>query len=189
LAVSPSLNRLDLIVQGTGGALWHKTFLNGAWSQVWDTPGGSTPTTPSAASDGQVLHLVVRGADNALWYNSLNFTTGSWSNWFSLRGATGLNPALSVDPAGNVHLVVVGTDGSLWHMMKLAGGPWFTTWDHLGGITTNSPALAFIGSTGVVIVRGVDGSVWYNMLASSAWIGWAPMGGIITGNPQLGTLS
>ena len=188
LVPSPSADRMDLIVHGSGTSLWHKAYANGAWSTLWDSPGGETSASPAADSDGAVLHLVVRGLDNGLWYNSLNFTTGSWSSWLSLKGTTGYNPALSGDASGNAHLVVVGTDGSLWHMMKPAGGNWSMAWDHLGGITSNSPALTFGGSMGLVVVRSSDGSVWYNTLTGSVWTGWIAMGGTITGDPQIVTI-
>ena len=139
-------------------------------------------------SDGTTLHVAVQGVDGSVWYNSLPFASSTWSGWVSLRGNTGHNPAFSVDPSGNVHLVVAGGDGSLWHLVKSAGGPWSTNWDYAGGVTMNSPGLAFTGTTGVVVVRSTDGSVWYNTLTGSVWTGWIAMGGTITGDPQIVTI-
>ncbi len=188
LVATPGLNRLDLIVRGVDNGIWHESFTGGAWSQNWDHIGGITAGVPAVESDGTTLHVVVRGADGSVWYNSMPFASGVWSGWVSLQGTTGHNPALSVDLLGNVHLVVTGSDSSVWHLMKSASGSWSTTWGYAGGATMNSPGFAFGGSTGVAIVQSVDGSAWYNTLSGSVWAGWLPMGGTITGTPQITTV-
>src|SRR5439155_324719 len=88
LAASAGLNRLDVVVEGEAGSIWHKAFINGVWSPAWDSPMGITSDVPAVSSDGQTLHVVVRGAGNDLWYNSLNFTTSFWSGWIPLKGTT-----------------------------------------------------------------------------------------------------
>jgi plastocyanin len=188
LVATPSLNRLDLIVRGIDNGTWHKSFTGGAWAQSWDNIGGITAGVPAVASDGTTLHVVVKGPDGSVWYNSMPFSSSAWSGWVSLQGTTSHNPALSIDPSGNVHLVVVGIDGSLWHLVKSVGGSWSTTWNYAGGVTMNSPGFAFSGTTGVALVQSVDGSVWFNTQTSSAWTGWLAMGGTITGDPQVASI-
>jgi hypothetical protein len=183
-----SAGRLDLVVQGTGGSIWHKVFTNGVWSQTWDSLGGSTPSTPAVASDGRMLHVVVRGADNGAWYNALSFTSGLWSGWSSLGGATPTAPSLEVDASGTVHLVVVGLNSGIYHKMKTAAGVWATSWDSPGGFTSNAIALETFGTTLAIMVRGMDGGLWYNSLAGSSWTGWTGLGGTTLSNPSLGAL-
>jgi parallel beta-helix repeat protein len=188
LVASPAGWRLDLIVQGNGNTIWHKSFLNGAWSASWDSPTGSTPSFPAAASDGRTLHLVVRGTDNGAWYNSLNFTSGLWSGWSSLGGATPTAPSLVVGASRAVHLAVVGLDGGIYHKMKTGAGVWALSWDSAGGSTNNSVALGASGTRLAIVVRGIDGGIWYNSLAGSSWRGWTGIGGTTPSTPSLGAL-
>ena len=188
LGASPAGWRLDLMVQGNGNTIWHKSFLNGVWSALWDTPSGSTLSTPAAASDGQMLHVVVRGADNGAWYNSLNFTSGLWSDWSSLGGATPTAPSLTVDASGTVHLVVAGLNSGIYHKMKTAAGVWSPNWDSPGGSTNNAIALEAPGTTLQIMVQGLDGGLWYNSLAGSSWTGWTGLGGTTLSTPSLGAL-
>jgi parallel beta-helix repeat protein len=189
LVASPGGWRLDLMVQGGGSTIWHKSFLNGVWSAAWDTPSGSSLSPPVAGSDGLTLHVVVRGSDNGVWYNSLNFTSGLWSGWSSLGGVTPTLPSLGVDASGTVHLVVMGLNGGIYHKMKTAAGVWTSIWDSAGGSTTNAVALETFGTTLAIMVRGSDGGIWYNSLAGSSWTGWVGLGGATPSFPSLGALS
>jgi hypothetical protein len=182
LVASSSANRLDLLVQGGANVVWHKSYVNGVWSSTWDTPDGTSPSTPAAVSDGSTLHLVIRGSDNGIYYNSLAFNTGSWSGWKSLFGSTMLAPSLAIDSSGTVHLVVVGLNGFVYHMSKPAGGPWSGTWDSPGGSTGLAPAVVVNGSSIEIVVEGTDGRLYSNTLQGSSWQGWNGMGGT-TNNP------
>ncbi|HVH15542.1 MAG TPA: hypothetical protein VNA15_07480 [Candidatus Angelobacter sp.] len=184
LVSSPSLNRLDLVVKGVSDSIWYKSFVNGAWSTRWDTPGGTSPNPAAVVSDGQSLQVVVRGTDDGIWYNKLSLATGSWSGWSALGGATSSTPVLTFDPSGTLHPVVVGTDGGIWHMTKASGGQW-SGWDSAGGTTWNAPTVAALPSGLVVLVRGTDGNVWSDSLSASAWTGWQGLGITTSDSPSM----
>src|SRR2546430_17274075 len=68
VAASPSLNRVDVVVEGVTGAIYHRGLINGGW-WAWDSPaGGITFVTPPGSEDGRPLHLCLRGAGNDPWY-------------------------------------------------------------------------------------------------------------------------
>ncbi|OLD01366.1 MAG: hypothetical protein AUJ07_11465 [Crenarchaeota archaeon 13_1_40CM_3_53_5] len=188
LVVTPSANRLDLLVRGMSSTIYHMALVNGNWSLSWDTPGGVTPDLPAAASEGTTLDLVVRGMDNGLWYNSFNFASGSWSNWQSLGGATLSTPTLAIGASG-LHLVVRGLDNAVWHTTKTIGGPWSAAWDSPGGATGNTVAAVSVGSTLAVMVIGLDNSVYYNALAGSSWSTWTALGAAALAPIELSTLA
>ena len=191
LAASPGLNRLDVVVQGASGAISHRALINGVWSQSWDPApaGGSTADIPAISSDGLSLHLVVRGADNGLWYSALNFTTSVWSSWVSLGGTTGVKPSLATDSTGAVHLFVVGVYGRIFDKTLAPGGVWSTSWDDTGGTTSNPVAVSAQGTNIDIMVSGTNGGIWYNTLAGSVWQKWTSLEGSTSLPPALSTIS
>ena len=82
-ACSWGAGRLDVFVQGTTGALYHKSY-TGSWSG-WQTLGGALTSSPAAAaaSGSSRIDVFVRGSDGALWQKTYN---GGWSGWTSIGG-------------------------------------------------------------------------------------------------------
>ena len=189
LAASPSINRLDVVVQGAAGAISHKTLINGVWSQTWDPLTGITSDIPAVSSDGLTLHMVVRGADNGLWYNALNFTTSLWSGWVSLGGTTGIRPSLAGDSSGTLHLFVVGSNGQIFDKSLAPGVVWSTSWDSPGGAASNQVAITAQGPNIAIMVSGTNGAIWYNTLSGSVWQGWTGLGGSTALAPALSAIS
>jgi len=191
LAASPSLNRLDVVVQGASGTIYHKACINGVWNQTWDSPppGGSSADIPAVSSDGRTLHLVVRGGDNGVYYSALNFTTKVWSNWVSLNGTTGVTPRLAMDSSGTLHLFVVGSDGHIYDKSLPPGGVWSPTWDSPTGTASYPVAVATQGTTVAIMVSGTNGQIWYNTLAGSVWQGWTILEGSTPTEPALASIS
>ncbi|MGZ4862225.1 MAG: hypothetical protein ACXV2E_05530 [Halobacteriota archaeon] len=69
-ACSWGSGRLDLFVQGTDGALWHKAYTGAKWSG-WQSLGGKLTSSPAAASlTSGVFDAFARGTDGALWETS-----------------------------------------------------------------------------------------------------------------------
>jgi len=189
LATTPSLNRLDVVVQGGSGTIYHRALINGIW-QAWDAPaGGNTADIPAVSTDGRSLQVVVMGGDNGVYYNSLNFSSGQWfPSWVSLDGTTGLAPSLATDSSGTVHLFVVGAYGRIYDK-SLAGGVWSTKWDDTGGNTNNPVAVITQGSNVAIMASGTSGGVWYDTLVGSVWQGWTSLGGSTSLAPALSTVS
>lgn len=185
LVVTPSVNRIDLIVRGVDNGIYHKAFVNGAWSASWDSPGGTTSAAPAATSDGSILHMVVRGSDNSTYYNTYRFSLGVWQGWISLQGATPAPPTLSIDSSGTIHLVVRGMNSVPYHR-SLINGVWSPLWDTPAGLTPTAPSSIVLGTTLHLLVVGNDGQVYYNSNASATWSGWLGLGGSTSQTPALG---
>jgi hypothetical protein len=187
----PSLNRIDLFVQGTDNGIYHKAYTSGAWSSSWDSPGGKTLSKPAAAFDfnhvcnygcslyidRNSLLLVVRGTDNNVYYNflvSIDSVTPVWQAWNKLSGATLSAPTLAYDANGCSSastvscssidaLAVRGTDNAVYH--KTYSGIWSSGWDSPGGSIANSPALAsVVGISGgfLLLVQGSPSNKLYS---------------------------
>ena len=94
-ACSWGSGRLDVFVQGTDGALWHKWYTGTSWSG-WESLGGSLTSSPAATSPASgLIDVFARGSDGALWYKDWN--GAAWSSWHSLGGQipAGTGPAAS----------------------------------------------------------------------------------------------
>jgi hypothetical protein len=170
----PSLNRIDLVVQGTDNGIYHKFFPSppgGVWSSSWDSPGGKTSSKPAvtlrtivtgcpSCAEFDYLILVVRGTDNSVYWSALHplSEVPSWAVWISLGGATLSAPTLayyenSCSPGSTVNcnsiaaLAVRDTDNAVYHRTLSFSG-WSLGWDSPGGSTANSPALAYSSGSG-----------------------------------------
>jgi parallel beta-helix repeat protein len=184
---TPSRNRLDLLVRGMDNAVYHKSLVNGLWSPTWKSLGGIVFASPVATSDGSTLHLVVSGAANSLWYNSLSFSSDAWSGWFNLSGSTSSAPSLVATPGLNrVDIVVRGLNNGIYHK-SLINGVWSTTWDTVNGLTLNAPAATGDGSNLRILVVATDGSLVSNLLplTSATWVGWTSLNGSTKLSPAL----
>ena len=73
--------RLDVFVQCTNGALYHKSY-TGTWSG-WESLGGILTSSPAAATaaGSSRIDVFVRGNNNGLWQKTYN---GVWSAWTSI---------------------------------------------------------------------------------------------------------
>jgi hypothetical protein len=172
-----SAGRLDVFVEGTDGALWHKWWTGTSWSG-WESLGGKLTSSPAATSQGSgLIDVFVRGTDGALWYKDWN--GAAWSSWHSLGGQipTGTAPAAYSSGAGHLDVFVEGTGGALYH--KSYTGTW-SGWQSLGGSLTSSPA-ATSTSAGVIDVfaRGTGGAIWQKTTTNGggSWSNWASLGG------------
>ncbi len=172
-----SAGRLDVFVEGTDGALWHKWWTGTSWSG-WESLGGKLTSSPAATSQGSgLIDIFARGTDGALWYKDWN--GAAWSSWHSLGGQipTGTAPAAYSSGAGHLDVFVEGTGGALYH--KSYTGTW-SGWQSLGGSLTSSPA-ATSTSAGVIDVfaRGTDGAIWQKTTTNGggSWSNWASLGG------------
>jgi len=158
-ACSWGSGRLDVFVQGTDSALWHKSYNGTSWSG-WESLGGNLTSSPAATSNTtNNIQVFARGTDGGVWQKTYN---NGWSDdWQSLGGqvAAGTGPAVSQD----LWVIVQGTDHQLWQ--KVAGGheaDWRAPGSPPEALATASPAatLNVAGHT-VVAVTTTSGSVWW----------------------------
>jgi hypothetical protein len=214
LVSTPSLNRLDLVVQGTDNGIYHKAYTLGSWSTSWDSPGGKTLSKPAAVLhtdvsgcpscvEEDVLFLIVRGTDNNVYQNLLFIGITGWVGWSSLIEQTVSAPTLAYDANGcspgtksNCHsihaLAVRGTNNAVYHNPYTTS--WSALWDSPGGSISNSPALACIPVTGLyfvpqflLLVEGGGNKLYSNTVTTtgSTWGSWSSVGGATNSDPAL----
>jgi hypothetical protein len=144
--------RVELVVEGYDENIYHKSFINGAWSATWDkVPTGATDTQPACAVLGTAMFMVVRGTDTNLYANSLDLKTGTWSPWVPLGGSTPSSPALAASSSINaLDLVVRGTDNGVYHKFY-ANGAW-SAWECAPTFACGQPIVHTVAAP--VIVSG-----------------------------------
>ena len=149
--------RVELVVGGYDGNIYHKSFISGTWSPAWDkVPTGGTSDQPACAVLGTTMHLVVRGTDDQLWANSLDLNTGTWSTWINLRGSSPSAPALAASQMVNaLDLVVRGEDNRVYHTFYTSGS--WSTWElepcSVVFRTISTPAIVSGNSSGTQLVQ------------------------------------
>ena len=156
-ACSWGAGRLDVFVQGTDGAMWHKSYNGTSWSG-WESLGGKLTSSPAATSNTtNNIQVFARSTDGAVWQKTYN---NGWSSWKSLGGqvAAGTGPAVSQD----LWVIVQGTDHQLWQ--KVAGdygAAWRTPGSPPEALATASPAATLnVEDHTVVVVTTTSGNVW-----------------------------
>jgi hypothetical protein len=177
-----SQGRLDVFVQGTDGALWHKWYTGGAWSKNWESLGGQLTASPAATgySSGGTppytyyINVVVRGSDGAVWTKS--WTGSKWSSWQFLGGQVAPNTGPAVDQSRLVH--VQGTDNQLWERYSSGGSAWSAfPVTPPEALSTSSPAATLnVQDHHMVCITSTSGNVWYNTVDISGWGQWYSAG-------------
>ena len=126
-----------LFLRTADNRLWQRTLAGGgtgAWSTL--PIGGASPNGPGAVvTAGDVVHLVVRGTNGAVYHATRRGTT--WSGWESLGGAIQGTPAVAVRPGGGIAIVARGTNNGVYANFGDTGS--WTGWSRLPGETLTSP--------------------------------------------------
>lgn len=179
-------NELHIVVRSIDNAtIWH-SYINTdtGFFSGWTQLSGITPSAPTFATNGTHLCLLVRGADNGIYYRFYNLTSHTWKEWQLLpgEGRTSDAPA-AVILNGNLHVVVRSTDGfNIWHSyLELSTGV-FSGWTLVGEFTHSAPALVACTTRNeiVLVVRGLDNSIYRNTWSGSGWTGWVALPGGLT---------
>ncbi|MBO0706754.1 MAG: hypothetical protein J2P44_00215 [Candidatus Dormibacteraeota bacterium] len=175
-------NRMDVLVRGGDGAVWHKAWTGGAWSR-YESLGGyvQVGTGPAAVSWGpNRIDAFVRGADNQLWHIWWDGT--AWSGWQALGGVLTSSPTVASWSAGRLDVLARGSDGGIWHKAWTAGA--WSGWESLGGFSASAPAATSWGPNRVdVFVRGGDNGLWHLAWDGVRWQGWEGLGGVLFYSP------
>ena len=155
IAANVGYHIVDVVVDGVSkGVQASWTFVN---VQTEHTIAATFAINDLAAS----ADLVVRGADNTVYYRSYDSVSATWGSWVGLPGSTCDSPAAVV--CGNeLHIVVRGMDGvTLYHgYVNLVSGS-FSGWAWISGTTPSPPTLASNGNVVTLVVRGADNTVYY----------------------------
>jgi glucose/arabinose dehydrogenase len=175
-------DRLDIVVRGIDGAVWHRTRVSGAWSG-WTSLGGFVTSGPSVVATGLgQLDVFARGVDGELWTRSL--ANGTWSGWSSLGGLLTSDPDAAARGYGEIDVFARGTDGALW-MRRATAGAWLP-WQWIGGQLTSGPTATTLGPGRVdVFVRGLDDAVYQiAWFFGGGWTRWYLGVGLLTSAPE-----
>jgi hypothetical protein len=155
-----------VFVRGLNNTVWYRTALSNGDYGPWVTiPATGATSGPSVVmSDATHLKLVLRGTDNAVWFNSATLkadgSPGPWQGWQSLGGYATTAPTIASLAADRLAVVTRGTDGAVWQRVW-TGAAW-STWATLNGYAYSSPVLMAdtANSRYVVSVVGTDNKVW-----------------------------
>src|SRR5258708_35973243 len=94
------------------------------------------------AQRDSTLYVFVRGADDLLYYKTLQGTL--WTDWKSMlpppAGAATENPVVIANGT-RLDLFVRGQDRALWHR-TLDNNQW-SEWESLGGVLTSGPSAVW----------------------------------------------
>jgi C1A family cysteine protease len=172
-------NSLDLFVNGSDGALYHKYWTGTAWTASTSL-GGIITSSPAATSRSSgTIDVFARGSDGVLWSRTTTDGGATWNAWHSIGGQipSGTGPAADAQNANSLDVFVQGTDHALWYD-HWDGMTW--SWKSLGGILTSSPAATSRSSGTIdVFVRGSDGVLWSRTTTDggATWNAWHSIGG------------
>ena len=143
----------------------------------WTWLSGTSASAPTLTTDGNILALVVIGADNRVYYRIYDTATQTWNDWHVITpGVTSDKPTAAL-LGGQLYIVVRGTTlGSnvLWYgTVEVASGV-FSGWNPLNGSTTSAPVLSSLHlSTGLcLVVRGDNNLLYLNRWNGATWVGW-----------------
>jgi hypothetical protein len=114
------------------------------------------------------IHLVVRGADDGIYYR---WMIANWSQWVKLPGLTIDTPAL-IESKDKIIILVRGRDNQLWlSSIRIPTGE-FLGWQNLPGRTPSRPTITVDTNNSklYIVVRGMDNGIYYRELSSSSWV-------------------
>jgi C1A family cysteine protease len=179
-ATAQNANSLDLFVNGTTGALYHKYWTGTTWTASTSLGGNSTADPAATSRAPGYIDVFTRSTDGALWSTNTTNNGTSWSNWYKIGGqlAPGTGPAADARGTNSLDVFVQGTDHVLYYT-HWDGTAW-SAWHSLGGVLTSSPAATSPGNGAIdVFVRGTDGAIWERTTTNggATWSNWASLGG------------
>jgi len=136
-------NELHVFVRGfDGSTMWHTIIIpEGGVVKGWSWIPGATSSPPilAASQSRGELYLIVRGADEGIYY--CQYDGSIWQDWTNLQGLTTRSPSATV--CGNqLHVVVCGYDEiTMWHGKVDLETDSFGGWDWISGSTPSAPTL------------------------------------------------
>jgi hypothetical protein len=164
---------------GPGDAVFYASGTDSTFARPQLLPGAQSLTSPSAASDANGLY--VAGIDPTTQLAMMaTFAGGNWGGWLS-RSTDGLNaPASPVQVAANpeqpnsiLYAAMTG-QGRLTISQLFPSARQYTMREPVEAFVQGYPAFG-IHSDGrsILVVRGENGALVYNIAGTSEWTGWA----------------
>jgi hypothetical protein len=165
---------------------------------IGDLPGsnGKTTSAPAAVVGDGVVHLLVRGYDQALWHCTYDVGSSSCTHWDNDTGGGLLlsAPAVVAKAAGAFDVYAILSDYRV-HRRSWSAAGWSAAWEQVDNdtftetLSVPAPELA----APAVVVRESQVDLFrlgkYNTLQwrhsddGSTWGAWQDLGGILTSGP------
>lgn len=188
---------VDLFVRGADNALWHRYFVNGAWSN-WGSLGGCLGTGPSSAErkgTGQLYVFALRCNGPTMVFKSWTPQAG-WTGW--------LTKSYSSDAVVDRPTIISTSAGTMDLFWRVGSAVWWARYNgqwgslniiHGPGDKLTSGLSAVAQGPGQINVfgRGQSGNIQYmgvNAATDYSWDGaqmfstlWATLSTIATSGP------
>jgi hypothetical protein len=167
----------------TSGAVWQKTFQDGAWS-AWHSIGGTLNNAYGVAAiyENGDYHVFAVTPAGTLMQRTWN---GSWGDWQNLGGVLKGTPAVTYH---NDRFDVFGTgaNGSMYQKTFVSGDGW-GEWHSIGGdFKTGFGTAAVYDGDGDYHVFGINpDGILYQRTWNGSWGEWQNLGGDLTGTPSV----
>ena len=179
------------LVRGKNNKIYRNSYYlrDDIWRKWIPLPSGTTPSGIAAARHEGILHLVVRGTNNKIYYGRLEELTGAFTGWSQVGGTTPSKPAIAIDQgSGYLWVAVRGMDDGIYIKgMNLSTGDW-SEWERLPGKTSEAPAIAAHNDMLHIVVKGVsDNSLWHGIydIGLGEFLGWNKVSGATPSAPDL----
>ena len=175
--------RLDVFVQGTDGAMWHKWWTGTSWNG-WESLGGKLTSAPGATAMGpspNQIGVFVAGVNGTIYYKHWN--GNAWSGWANVGGQllSGTSPAAYNWGTSQIGWLVTGTDSNLYRSWVGSS----SGYEGIAGVLTSSPSVT-AKQNGLldVFARGSTGTfaalyqISYGYPNPGVWGTWTALGGV-----------
>jgi hypothetical protein len=199
-AVKDTTGRIAVFALGTDNAVWTRSQITAGVDNYsdWTSIGGNGTTDlavlqtyPQQHFPSSVAYLFMRGADNALWYNSTSDASAPWGQWRSLGGVLTSAPGAGVNTNNQATVFARGGDNALWYRQIVYPGGSFKDWVSLGGAMNGPPCDSEVN--GYVMYQGIDNAAWFILdttpavgggnVVPATWSDHVSLGGYIISNP------
>jgi hypothetical protein len=193
-AVQNADGRLEVLLNGSDGNLWHIWQITpgenwGAWTGLSQPPNTSFFTIPVAGknADGRIEAFSI-GDDGNLWHVWQTAPGNGWFNWFSSGkpsssvGNIEHAPGVEINPNGRLEVFTSGTDGALWHIYQLTANGTWGTWTPLDKPSQTNVNIPIAGKNAdghlEVFSIGDDGNLWHTWQKApgNGWFNWSSSG-------------
>jgi predicted Zn-dependent protease len=188
--------RVDIFVQGTDTAVYHKWKQDNSWGPSisgYEFMGGKIIGSPVPVSWGSNrIDLFVQGTDRAVYHKW--WDGSSWGpsvTEYETLGGTIIGDPVAVAWGNNrLDIFVRGTNNAVYHKWWDGSkwGPSKTDWESLGGVILGGvSAVSWSANRLDLFVQGTDKAVHHKWWDGSNWgpskDSWETLGGISVGDP------
>ena len=171
----PSRGQLNVFVIGTDNALWHKRFVNGAWSSYQQLGTEPIKAVAATSSSPTQLDVFVIGTDNSLLHK--RYVDGAWGGYELLSMLPIKAVAATSSSLGRLDVFAIRNDNSTLLHKRYYNGAW-SDYDPLGTEQMKAVAASSPGTGRIdVSVIGTQDTLWHKRRGyDGIWSGFQGLG-------------